>query len=83
MQALSGHNIITGFHRCDVQGIVYPFNPNAIEILDDNTANKSGIDLNYSHDYGTPMSEDLHYADVNSTQLSHQMNEHKQSASPS
>ena len=27
-----------------------PFNHNAIEILDDNTANESDIDLNGSHD---------------------------------
>ena len=37
---LSGHNIIASFHKCDI----YPFNRNAIEILDDDTANESGID---------------------------------------
>ena len=76
LQALSGHNIIAGFHKCGV----YSFNRNAIEVLDDDSANESGIDLNCSHDDGRPLlSEDLYPADENPTTSSHQMNEHKQS----
>ena len=75
MQALSGHNIIAGFHKCSV----YPFNRNAIEILDDDTANESGIDLNCSYNDDTPLSEDLHPADENPTPSSHQTIEPEQS----
>ena len=75
LHALSGHNIIAGFRKCSV----YPFNCNAIEILDDSTANESGVDLNCSHDDGTPVSDDFHPVDVNPTQPSHQMNESEQS----
>ena len=64
LQAFSAHNIVAGFHKCGV----YPFNRNVIEILDDDTANESGIDLNCSNDNGTPVSEDFHPADVNLTQ---------------
>ena len=70
-QALSVHNIVAGFHKCGV----HPFNRSAIEILDDDTANESGIDLNCSNDDGTPVSEDFHPANVNATQSSHQRNE--------
>ena len=48
------------FHKCGA----YSFNHNAIEILDDDTANESGIDLNCSPDNGTSMSEDLHLDDI-------------------
>ena len=75
LHALSGHNIIAGFRKCGV----YPFNHNAIEILDDSTANESGIDVNCSHDDGIPVSDDFHPVDVNPTQPPHQMNESEQS----
>ena len=63
LQAFSAHNIVASFYKCGV----YPFNRNVIEILDDDTANESGIDLNCSNDNGTPVSEDFHPADVNLT----------------
>ena len=47
-------------------------------MLDDDTANESGNDLNYSHDDSTPLPKDLLPADENPTPLSHQMNEHEQ-----
>ena len=73
LKALSSH-IIAGFSKCGV----YRFNRNAIEILDDDTANESGIDLNCSHDDHTPMLEDFDPSDVNQYQLSDEIN--KQSA---
>ena len=75
LQALSGRNIIAGFHKCGV----YPFNRNAIEILDDDTANESGIDLNCDHDDSRPVPDDFYPVDANPTQPSHQMNESEQS----
>ena len=55
LQALSGCIIIADFDKCGV----YPFKCNAIEILDDDTANESGIDLNCSHDDGRPVPDDF------------------------
>ena len=68
LKALSSHNIIAGFG-------VYPFNRNAIEILNDDTANESGIDLNCNHDDCTSMLEDFDPSDVNQYQLSDEINE--------
>lgn len=78
LQALSAQNIVAGFRKCGV----YPFNRNAYEILDDNTANESGIDLNCSHDDDTPVSEDFDPVYANPTQLPHQMNEQSASTQP-
>ena len=71
LKAFSSHNVIAGFTEYGV----YPFNRNAIEILDDDTANKSGIDLNCSHDDCTPMLEDFDPSDVYQYQPCDKMNE--------
>jgi len=55
LQALSVCNIVAGFRKCGV----YPFNRNAIEIIDNDPTDDSGIDLNHSCD-DTPESEPPH-----------------------
>ena len=74
LKVLSSHNIIGGFSKCGI----YPFNRNAIEILDNDTADESEIDLSCSHDDRTPMLEDFDPSDVYQFQPSDEMN--KQSA---
>lgn len=49
MQAFTVHNIVAGFQKCGV----HSFDHSAIEILDDDTANESGFDLNSSHNDST------------------------------